>query len=396
MQTLDSTPWTDELGTASSCQEAICREAITADARTDEPHAAPGGSSQSRVAALLNGRLAASPTCPRCGSTRVQRWGKIDGVQRLRCRGCSRTFNPLTGTPLARLRRRDLWLDHARVLEAGLSLRRGARAIGVHYNTTLRWRHRWLERPREAIARQFTGMVAAAVAIFEPCAHQPRGWTRVALPAHQGAVPLAGEQRVPAAAIPVLLLRDQRGSRGDAVLSWPMAAGLASILDGLVDPASNSLCGDDHPAIRAYCSRRGIAQRVDAAGRREQDAVVACRHRLQSWMCRFAGVSTHRLATYLGWRRLLEASGGRLAPAGWLDRALGSCQHSTVTRGDGSAGLDDGRAGGPSDGWRGRAPDAGPQRNPHGAGQAELATDGSLAGAGGGTTLATAPSEALA
>jgi len=312
------------------------RRPVTAPVPGAERDPAPSSASQERVAALLNERVAASPICPRCGSARVQRWGKIDGVQRLRCRGCTRTFNPLTGTPLARLRRRDLWLGHARVLEAGLSLRRGAQAIGVHYNTTLRWRHRWLERPREQMARRFTGTVAAEIVTFEPCAYQPRGWIRVALPEDHDPLVPAGERSLPAGAVTVLMLRDQRGASADALLSAPTSAGLEPILDVLVDPASNRLCSDGHPATRASCAALGIAHRFDASSRSDQRRLVACR-RLRSWMHRFAGVSTHRLANYLGWRRLLEAPGGRLAPARWLDRALGAHQQSTVTDGGGPA-----------------------------------------------------------
>ncbi len=34
----------------------------------------------------------------------------LRGLQRYRCCGCGRTFNALTGTPLARLRHRERWL----------------------------------------------------------------------------------------------------------------------------------------------------------------------------------------------------------------------------------------------------------------------------------------------
>ena len=330
MHSPDGAEWVGELG-----QSALRRCPSPPQVSTDECYPARCSAPHDRVAALLNERVAVCPICPRCGSARVQRWGKVDGVQRLRCRGCARTFNPLTGTPLARLRRRGLWLEHARVLEAGLSLRRGAETLGVHYNTTLRWRHRWLERPREQMARRFTGAVAAEIVTFEPCAHQPRGWIRVALPADQAPVVPAGDRPPPAGAVTVLMFRDQRGARADAILTAPASAGLEPILDALVDPAGNRLCNDGRPANRASWATLGIAHSFSRSNPSDQRRLVACRRRLQSWMHRFAGVSTHRLANYLGWRRLLEAPGGRLAPARWLDRALGTHQQSTVTGGGG-------------------------------------------------------------
>lgn len=44
--------------------------------------------------------------CPHCGSNAIQRWGRSSGLQRFKCKEaeCGSTFNPLTGTPFARLR----------------------------------------------------------------------------------------------------------------------------------------------------------------------------------------------------------------------------------------------------------------------------------------------------
>ena len=41
--------------------------------------------------------------CPHCSSAEVRRWGRASGKPRYRCATCGKTFNPLTGTPLAGL-----------------------------------------------------------------------------------------------------------------------------------------------------------------------------------------------------------------------------------------------------------------------------------------------------
>jgi len=41
--------------------------------------------------------------CPHCGEDHVHRWGNDSGKPRYRCTRCRKTFNPLTGTPLAGL-----------------------------------------------------------------------------------------------------------------------------------------------------------------------------------------------------------------------------------------------------------------------------------------------------
>lgn len=48
--------------------------------------------------------------------------GQADGLQRYKCRGCGKTFNALTATPLASLCQRHKWPAQARVLDEGLSV----------------------------------------------------------------------------------------------------------------------------------------------------------------------------------------------------------------------------------------------------------------------------------
>src|SRR6266853_3174030 len=60
--------------------------------------------------------------CPHCGGDRVHRWGNDSGKPRYRCTHCRKTFNPLTGTPLAGLHHPERWNDQAQALISGESL----------------------------------------------------------------------------------------------------------------------------------------------------------------------------------------------------------------------------------------------------------------------------------
>ncbi len=98
------------------------------------------------VLRLLNKRLEQDPGCRRCGSKRTEGWGKErNGLKRRRCLDCKRTFNPLTGTPLARLRKKECWLKYAGALDESLSVRKAAKACKVNKNTAFKWRHRFLK-----------------------------------------------------------------------------------------------------------------------------------------------------------------------------------------------------------------------------------------------------------
>jgi len=60
--------------------------------------------------------------CPHCSSAEVRRWGRASGKPRYRCAGCGKTFNPLTGTPLAGLHHQERCADQAQ--NAGQTRRR--------------------------------------------------------------------------------------------------------------------------------------------------------------------------------------------------------------------------------------------------------------------------------
>jgi transposase-like protein len=60
------------------------------------------------VIALIETEFAKAPACGHCGSETFSRWGVATGMKRYKCKGCKRTFNALTGTPLAHLRAREV------------------------------------------------------------------------------------------------------------------------------------------------------------------------------------------------------------------------------------------------------------------------------------------------
>ena len=64
-----------------------------------------GQRSEGLVARLVSERVPSA--CPHCAGLHLVRHGQSGGTQRYRCRGCRKTFNPLTGTALSGLRHRD-------------------------------------------------------------------------------------------------------------------------------------------------------------------------------------------------------------------------------------------------------------------------------------------------
>ncbi len=109
---------------------------------------------EAKVFGLIEACFEGKSACPHCASTDLHRYGCAGGLQRYRCQQCHKTFNALTGTPLARLREKPKWLDYVAAIKQSLTVRQAAADTGIHRNTSFRWRHRFLslisqDRPPE-------------------------------------------------------------------------------------------------------------------------------------------------------------------------------------------------------------------------------------------------------
>ncbi|MFN3789786.1 transposase [Massilia sp.] len=114
-----------------------------------------------QVIALIGQIGGAMRRCPSCACERYYRHGQANGLQRYRCRACGRTYNDLSGTPLARLRLRGKWLDYLGTLIDSTSVRAAAKEVGVHRNTAFRWRHRFLKGPEQDQPQRLGGIAEA-------------------------------------------------------------------------------------------------------------------------------------------------------------------------------------------------------------------------------------------
>lgn len=85
-----------------------------------------------QVLALIEQYRSAGRRCPHCQCERWHRHGHANDLQRYRCFACRRTFNDLTGTPLARLRLKGKWLDYLDALRASRSVRAAADANAAY------------------------------------------------------------------------------------------------------------------------------------------------------------------------------------------------------------------------------------------------------------------------
>ena len=264
--------------------------------------------------------------CPHCQSQHLGRWGRQSGLQRFRCRDCGKCFNALTGTPLARLRRKECWFDYSQALIEGLAVRKAAARCGVAKTTSFRWRHRFLTEVAELKATGLTGIVEADETYF-PLSF--KGSRQLSRPAHRRGHAIhqrgTGEEQVP-----VLVLRDRHGATTDFKLSAATQIEEAPIL-GQVMASDAVLCTDGGASLKGAARQAGIAHRAlnlsagirVLAGVYHIQNVNAYDSRLKTWMVRFHGVATKYLESYLGWRRGLERWGDQVTPGVVLQAATG-------------------------------------------------------------------------
>lgn len=78
---------------------------------------------QNEVFDLIESHFNEQGCCPHCASVAYYRHGFANDLQRYRCCDCGRTFNALTATPLARLRKREHWLSFLTTLIESRSVR---------------------------------------------------------------------------------------------------------------------------------------------------------------------------------------------------------------------------------------------------------------------------------
>ena len=115
---------------------------------------------------LIEKRVGNERSCPRCNMIGATRHGMANGLQRYLCHHCHRTFNALTGTQMARLRKKEKWLEYAKALKESVSIIDAAARCGVNPTTAFRWRHRFLKSFVADNASKLSGIAEADETFF--------------------------------------------------------------------------------------------------------------------------------------------------------------------------------------------------------------------------------------
>jgi transposase-like protein len=265
--------------------------------------------------------------CPHCQCAGLVRNGRADGLQRFKCRSCGKTFNALTGTPLARLRYKGKWLDQAAALAEGLTVHQAAQRLGVAPSTAFRWRHRFLRAPRLLKPQALAGVVEIDETYVRR-SFKGREVVGRAPRRRGGRARMAGLSREQ---VPVLVAHDRHGNTTDEVLpdcsKPPIVKFLKPLLaaDAVVVTDGSTSLGHALRELRLQHHCLSASSGQHAIGAWHVQNVNAYHSRLKLWLRRFHGVATYYLDSYLGWFRALQAMpAGPSRPATLLNLAIGA------------------------------------------------------------------------
>jgi len=281
--------------------------------------------------------------CPRCKCNDVVLHGTDQNKrQRFKCRGCRRTYNIMTGTPMARARMPDKWAPYLRCMTDHMAVRKiVGTGIGINHVTAWRWRHRFLTAAANDNAAVLSGVIQAKETFFPRSFKGSRGCPDGMPDRPGGAGRRSGgarRQRPPRERVPVLTALDSSGGVLQAILGAPV--GIEAALGGRI-AAGSVLCSEaslpyataaaaanaEHYVVSASVTdlseiRNGPIQiRSGWRGRLRLGRVDEHHRRLKHLVDeRCLGVATKYLWNYLGWNRAMTRPGfeGRAL----LDRAL--------------------------------------------------------------------------
>lgn len=296
-----------------------------------------GRSSEEEVIAALEGRLLAERVCPRCQTQGAMCRGRANGMRRFHCAGCGKTFNALTGTPLAGLHYKGRWFDFAGSLSESETVRESAKRCSVAIGTAFRWRHRFL-RAIKTDRVPLRGIVEADETYVLESRKGSRAWRRADRGEPGALVPerrprkrggKATKRGTSDQQTAVLIAADRSGTTLSSILPVDNGACIAEVL-GPVLTKDALLVTDAAGAFRVCARALGISHEVlnQSAGERVRGELhiqtVNSRHeRFKFMLRRHRGVATKYLGSYLRWFHL---AGIRInpSPRACLNAAIGT------------------------------------------------------------------------
>jgi transposase-like protein len=204
---------------------------LTAEQRQELDLVLSGRDGEAEVAAAIDACVRDDRQCPHCGTPGAVKRGSANGLRRYRCKSCGKSFNALTGTPLARLRLKERWLAFTQSLSVGDTVRGSAAQCDVALTTAFRWRHRFLKAVKTTTA-PLRGIVEADETYLLDSRKGDRQLDRP--PRKRGGK--AAKRGLSREQVPILVAADRTGTTVSAVLPAVSALAIQAVLEPSIGP----------------------------------------------------------------------------------------------------------------------------------------------------------------
>jgi transposase-like protein len=296
---------------------------LTAEQRQELDLVLSGRDGEAEVAAAIDACVREERQCPHCGTPGAVKRGRANGLRRYRCKSCGKSFNALTGTPLARLRLKERWLDFTHSLSVGDTVRGSAAQCDVALTTAFRWRHRFLTAVKTTTA-PLRGIVEADETYLLDSRKGDRQLDRP--PRKRGGK--AAKRGLSREQVPILVAADRAGTTVSAVLPAVSALAIQAVLEPSVGP-DVLLVTDGASCFPPAAAALGISHEalIQSAGERVRGDLhiqtVNSRHQqIKGFLRAFRGIATKYLPNYLRWFHLIRLD-PHPSPRSCLHAALG-------------------------------------------------------------------------
>ena len=253
----------------------------------------------------LEQNFSAHPRCGHCQSEHFYRHGHQHQRQRYMCRDCGRTFNALTGTPLANVQVTDALDQYLECMTTSMTLRPTARQCGISLDTAFHLRHRIMELLQSDQAELLQGIVELDEAFFRLSHKGSRSLKQP--PRKRGGIRQRpgkpGERKRPGfkvKQVPVVVACDREKHLTSNVLSNMHWESIESCLKGRIPPGT-PLCADALSQHDSVADSLGLVLKslVTSMGQTVREGVFHLQHvngyhsELKSWINEyFKGVAT--------------------------------------------------------------------------------------------------------
>jgi len=247
--------------------------------------------------------------CPHCGSLHIQKRGHSYGRQRYQCIDCSRSFGATTKTPIASLKKPELFERYIKLVFERKTLKQCEAELGISHQTAFDWRHKILSGLVEHVPAIMRGVIECDEIEFR-ISNKGQRTNLGRKPRKRGSNYKRNDGSYNSNTVQVITAVSRTGEsvmvpvKGKKVTTKQIDDSIGGKME-----ESSTLITDKNSAYRKFAKDNGLKLRqvkstehVDKNDRRIHIQHVNATHsKLRGFMGKYRGVSTKYLANYLKW-----------------------------------------------------------------------------------------------